>query len=503
MYSHRAQDFTTEAQNTRRRQKEKIFLRDLRGEVENYALRKYNGKFCDGGVSLRILIDHSQPLMLWRLALPSMASSALMAGFDLVDLFWMGRLGRDAVAAISASIFCLWTAYSVSDISAYGINSYVARRVGNDNFLQANNALLLGLLIGLFFSLCATAIGLWLTPGIFRFMDLSPTVVELATQYFDTVMMGIVAMFTWRNLSAALRSAGDMRTPMRILVICLISHAIITPLLIFGGWIFPGLGIKGCGLARVITYLLACLLAIRKLITQDWSFNFLRLFQHYPLSDFWAGVRKILWVGLPVSFSSFTYSQVYVQLTPLMAQFGTAAVAGIGIGQRIEELAHFVCFGFATAVTVLVGQNMGAKRVREAEQTVWLAILNIFALLAPIIFLLVTIPEHIVALITHDQSLVQIGSGYLVALGVILIFNAIEYVMIEAFCGICQTWPLIVFEIPMTLLLLPLARFLAIHLDYGVAGIWWAVAGITVIKGLCMAAIFKLRMRRERLRMQP
>ena len=449
-------------------------------------------------IKAHVLVDRSTSRAIWKLALPSMASAALMSLFNLVDMIWVGKLGAEAIAGVSAATFYIWTAYAITDITSYGIKAFVAQRTGGDRLSQANNAMLVGVMLGLILSIIVSIMGVILAPLMFEFMNLPPQVAKPARHYFDFFMAGLSATFTFRNILAAFRGSGDARTPMFILSLCLIFNLLIDPLLIFGYWFIPGLGVKGSSLATVLTHLLGCMIGFYILRQRNWELNFFALFKEFGLKEIIHGMYRISKIGLPVSITSLIYSQVYVQLTPLIAEFGTEAVAAIGIGQRIEEFTQFICIGFSISASTLVGQNMGANRLKEAEQSVWSTIFYQAALMLPVIYVLITMPESCILFFTNDLMVIETGVGYLIILGASLFFLGVEYIMVEAFCGAGRSWPTLVIDAPITVSLIPIAFVLTRHFGYGVQGIWWAIAISSMLKGTLLVILFKLGMHQNR-----
>lgn len=421
-----------------------------------------------------------------------MGSMMMINLFNIVDFFWVGKLGADAIAGVSASSFFIWSIHSIMDISANGINALVAQNIGAGRPEAANKAAIVGAIIGLLLAFVVITLGLNIHQFLFSFMGLTDGVVQQATDYFVWFLYGIWATFTWQNISATFRGAGDTHTPMLLLFIALILNIILDPLLIFGYGPFPELGVKGSAIATVFAHFCCVVIGMAILKRREWTINLLKLRQEVTSRSEWQMARRIIKIGLPVGITGFIFSSVYIFLTPIIARFGTAAVAAIGIGHRIEGLAYFACVGFSFAAATLVGQNLGAGQLERAERAAWTTVFYLILILFPVSAIFILFPHLIIPIFISDPEVVAEGSRYLQIIGLCEIFMGLEIVLMQAFSGAGDTMPPMLVDVPLTVARIPLAYFLAIHLGWGPIGVWWAISSTTVLKGVTMATLFKM-----------
>lgn len=397
-------------------------------------------------------------------------------------------MGSEALAGVSAAMFLIWCAYSAMDVSMVGINTLVSQNIGAGNLGRANRAGTIGIIIGLIAAFFVMIVGLTAYPTLFRFMDLAPGTQDHASQYFIWFILGISATFTWRNFAAIFRGSGDTLTPMRLIGFALILNIILDPLFMVGfGW-----GTKGCAIATVLTHLIIGIIGARILRRRGWSFGIQSFYD--PKDDLspWTLAGKIIRIGIPMGLTGFIFSLVYIFLARIISQFGTAPMAAIGIGHRIESIVFLACMGFSTAAATLVGQNLGAGKIKKAEESAWKSVFYLTLVLTPISLIFILLPEQIMTIFTDDLNVIREGADYLKIIGVSEIFMGAEIVLLQSFGGAGYTLIPTLISVPLTVARLPLAYFLAIYLGYGPSGIWWAVAMTSLVKGTTLGVLFKL-----------
>jgi Na+-driven multidrug efflux pump len=204
-------------------------------------------------------------------------------------------------------------------------------------------------------------------------------------------------------------------------------------------------------------------------------------------------IRRIAAIGFPQAVSNVGFSLVYVLLGDVLASFGPAAIAGLGIGHRVESASYQVCLGFGTAAATLVGQNLGAGDRRRAAAAAHRAARLAAAAMIPFMIVFVLAPRAVVGIWAHDPATLANGAGYLLAAGAVLIGMSLEVVYESAFAGAGDTMPAMVVVLPLTVLRIPVAAWLAANTQLGISAIWWAIAATTAAKGLLLWVLFAAR----------
>jgi len=421
---------------------------------------------------------------IFSLALPGMATMVFIALYELVDAFWVGKLGAEALAAVSGSSFIIWALYSLSEWVGVGVYALVARAYGVLDYKRASEVTSQGIGAVLLLALVFMALGLAYLDPLLNWMQLETEVHQLAREYLTVILLGLVTIFLLVLYDAAFRGSGDALTPSLIIGGFLVFNAILDPFLIFGVGPFPRLGVQGAAWATVISRLLG-LVACALLLKRRHIHPRLRLPSELSL------IRSILRIGFPIAFGHLIFSLVYVGLARIISLFGTAPLAALGVCHRIEGVAYFACVGFGEAAATLVGQNLGAGRLRQAENSAWWTVLYGIVATGVVAIFFVLIPERLMALFIADPEVIREGARYLRIVGFFEIFLGVEVILEGAFSGAGDTVPPMMISIPLTTLRLPLAYFLSGVLQWGTSGIWWAIALSTFLKGVLLAFWFQ------------
>jgi len=368
----------------------------------------------------------------------------------------------------------------MAELAAIGLTAVASRRHGEQRSDRAAVAVYQAFWLGLGLSVVLGVAGLFTLWPLFRLMATPLEVTVQGSSYLAVYLAGAPIVFTYFVMEAAFRAAGDNRTPFMLLALSLGLNTVLDPLLILGIGPFPMLGIQGAALATLLTRAVGCFVGYRWLVRRG-------LVQRSVPS-----IRPILrmaWIGLPVAAGGALFSIVYIVLTRFTSRFGTAALAALGVGHKVESLSYMACIGFGLAAATAVGQNLGAGSKERAVAAGRVATTYAVAVtgLAGLAFLLV--PEHLMRVFSSDPAVIAAGTSYLRIVAVAQVFMALEIVLqmaMEAAGYSLVPW------IPssvLTLLRLPLAVLLSRSL--GLVGIWWAISGTGVARGVAATGIWR------------
>ncbi len=397
------------------------------------------------------------PPVILKLAAPAVAMMACHFCFNLIDSIWVGRLiGPAALAAVSTAGFYVWRHGEGRPDRAAG---------------AAGAAVVCALAAGTGVSL----LGFVLTDHLFRLMTVPPDVAALGHAYLDTWLLGGPLVFGFFAIEATFRASGDTRTPFVLLAVSVALSIGLDPLLIAGIGPFPKLGVAGAALASVAVrgggFLIGIAIALRRgLIRLD--------------APDWRAVPTVFRVGAPLALAGVLLSVVYMWLTRYTARFGTAALAALGVGHKVEGLGFLAISGFALSAAALVGQNLGANQEARARQAVRLTVRYCLTVTVATAIAFLTIPRILVAVFTSDPAVVADGSLYLRVIAAAQIGQTFEIILEGALAGAGYTlWPQLT-STTLTLLRVPLAAWWSARL--GVLGIWLALSATAVARGIAM-----------------
>jgi putative MATE family efflux protein len=300
------------------------------------------------------------------IALPVIFANILQTVYQLIDTFWVGRLGTKAVAAVSLSFpilfFLISFALGLTIAGSILIAQYNGKGEDQKVALITGQTFLIVTLIAIVLSI----IGYFSSGYLLSFLTKDIIVLEQATSYLKISFIAIIAMFIFNVFQSSYRAVGEVKIPMIIILITVILNFFLDPLLMFGWRFIPALGVSGVALATLITESLAAFIGIIFLIRGSHGVK-LRLKSLYPHL---ISIKKILSLGLPSSLEHSSRSFGMVIMIFLVSTFGTLAIASYGIGTRILSFIIIPAIGFSIATSALVGNNLGAKQHDRTEKIV-------------------------------------------------------------------------------------------------------------------------------------
>jgi putative MATE family efflux protein len=416
-----------------------------------------------------------------RVAFPAVASSLLMTLFFSVDTFWIGtRVGPAGLAAASTAVFWIWLMVSLAEMVNVGLTAVAARRYGAGRAREAariaGDALLLSLLLG---AACA-AIGIPLLPRMFALMQTPPDVTALGVRYLGTYLLGAPLIFGFFAVDAAFRAAGDTRTPFVLLLASVAVTLVLDPILIVGWGPVPALGVAGAAIAtictRAVAFVLGLVIGRRRGIVR------------FGRPDFPA-MRLVLTIGLPTAATGVVFSLIYVMVTRTATQFGTPALAALGIGHRVESWLFMIGVGFGAATAAIVGQNMGAGRPDRAERAGWISVgfCSIFGVAACVVELLA--PEWFAGIFSDDPAVIAEGARYLRIAAISQLAICAEIVLEGALGGAGATLPPMLTSTVITASRIPIAIWATAR--YGLTGLWWTICVTAILRAIGMMLLWR------------
>jgi putative MATE family efflux protein len=437
----------------------------------------------------------SLPRAILLLAVPMVLEMAMESVFVICDIFFVARLGADAVAAVGLTESLLTLIYAVACGLAMATTAMVARRVGEKRIRAASvaggQAIWVGVGVGALTGLPCSL----LAPRLLEWMGAEPGVVAGGSAY-AAVLLGtnVVILLLFLN-NAVFRGAGDAAFAMRSLWLANGINLVLDPCLIFGLGPFPELGVTGaavatlCGRGAGVTYQFYALRAGRsRVVLRRWA---LRL--RAPV------VLRLLRISVGGIGQFLIATASWIVLMRLVAPFGSAALAGYTIAVRIVIFALLPSWGLSNAAATLVGQNLGARRPERAERAVWLTGLCNMAFLGIVTVVFVTLAPRLVAVFTDDGAVAPVAEASLKIISYGYVFYAWGMVLTQAFNGAGDTMtPTWLNLIGFWMLQIPLAWWLAGGAGLGPAGVFWAIAVAESFLAVLAAGVFRLGRWKER-----
>jgi putative MATE family efflux protein len=367
-----------------------------------------------GAVPHPLLAARPLPTIL-RLAAPTTAVMFMQSGVSIAEMYFVGRLGTSALAGFQLvfPFLMLMTMMAAGGIGG-GIASAVARALGAGDRDRAASLAVHALLIATGFALLWTgAMSLW-GPSLFRAFGAGGATLDAAVAYATALFAGAVAPWAMFALASILRGTGDAATPGKYMLLASLLQIPLSGVLVLGtaGWglgDWTGLGLAGSAVSMNVTSLLASVLLARRL----WSgrAGFTPSLAGGGLAT--AAFRPILKVGLISSMSA-----VFANITTMLVNFaikpfGDAAIAGYGIGARLEFILVPLSFGIGSALTTLVGIAAGAGQWDRARRIAWIGGMMAAALTGSLGIAVAVFPQAWAGLFSHDATVLQAATHYL------------------------------------------------------------------------------------------
>jgi putative MATE family efflux protein len=416
------------------------------------------------------------------LALPVLASQLLRVAYQWVDALWVRRLGVEATAAVTTSVFVMWTVYSLNDIFGVGVTAFVSQLLGAGERERAGVAAFKGLRASALLGLAASACGIFGARHVYHLMSSDPKVLDQGARYLSVVLGAAPLPMMALTCESIMRASGDTRTPLLIDLSAVALNALLDPFLIYGIGPIPAMGVAGAAWATVIAQ--ATMVAGYLLMAA-------RRHRALPLARRAPGapvrIAGMARVGAPVALIGAMFSAVYIAFARAAAHYGAAALAVIGIANRIEALQFVNAAALGVAGATLVGQNLGADRPDRAALVLRTGLKWGIWVSAGFTVLFLVVPHFFLALFTRDPEVHRLGAPYLRVLALCLPFVAIEIVTMESILGSGHTTALSWIYTVVSVLRIPLVFVVPAWSGLGVVGIAWLITVTCVVRTLLIA----------------
>jgi putative MATE family efflux protein len=421
------------------------------------------------------------------LAIPLAAGMLFQVAFNLVDAYFIGKLGTDAFAAVNLASFSVWLLSAIVGVVGTGANARVAQALGAGEHRQVgmlrSQALRSSLLLGFLITLVGLAAADTLTLYMSAQKEESRLAAVLASQYLSTILVAAPILCFNDTMAALFRGAGDTKTPTLILSAGFVANACLDPLLIFGYGPLPALGVIGAGLASVLSFVFS--LGLFVAFKRDWFGS-----THRALS--FSLVPKMLRIGLPPSITNIVFCLVYMLVTPFIASQGTEALAALGLGHKVISLSYFLCLAFSLAAITLTGESTGAEDPEEARYRSWvIVVVSSCSNLAVGVFLIVN-SFKICSIFSNDPSVVAMAVSYLYIVVPSQLLLGVGMSVEGSFAGFGHTTAPMLISVTTSLVRWPAVAGVIYATDWGVTGIWWVFAISTHIRGLGLLGLLYL-----------
>ena len=406
------------------------------------------------------------------LAIPMVLEMLMESLFGIVDIYFVARLGADSVATVMLTESNLVLVFGIALGLSMATTAVVARRIGEKDPQGAAVAATQSIIVGLALSLVVGVIGIAFAPQLLRVMGATPAVIAIGHRYTATLLGGSLVIFLIFLINAIFRGAGDPALAMRTLWLANAINIVLDPCLINGWGPFPHLGVMGAAVATTtgrgigVAYQLHALMSGKSRVR-------IRLSQIRLNVDVMTRLIRVSFSGM-IQFLIATAS--WLVLIRIVSLFGTAAVAGYGLGIRIFMFVLMPSWGLSNAAATMVGQNLGAGHPERSEQAVYrTGYYNMFYMLSLSAVFLCFAPQ-LTGFFTSDPDVLPVAVTLLRVLSIGNIFYAWGMVIVQAFNGSGDTvTPSIINFFCYWMFQSPLAWIFATRIGLGPKGVFGSI----------------------------
>ncbi len=422
------------------------------------------------------------------LAVPMVLEVALESIFAVVNVFWVGRLGANAVATVGLTEAMFTVIYALGMGLGIGATAMVARRIGEKNPEGAARAAVQAIAMGILVALPIALLGVIFAPRMLGLMGASPEVIAGGSNFARILFGGNVIILLLFLINAIFRGAGDATIAMRSLWIANICNLILDPLLIFGIGPFHKFGVTGAAIATTVGRGMGVIYQFYRLSGRDNRFVIRKAYLRLEF-EVLSRLLKLSGTGI---FQILIGSTSWIGLVRVVSSFGSEALAGYTIAIRIVMFALLPSWGMANAAATMVGQSLGAKKPDRAEQSVWLAGRYNLVFLGFVGLLFVVFAPTLVSAFTRDPLVHGFAVDGLRIISAGFPFYAYGMVLTSSFNGAGDTWtPTLLNLFCFWLWEIPLAWVLAKHFGMGPDGVSIAIAMAFSTLAIASTVLFK------------
>ena len=425
---------------------------------------------------------------LLTLAVPIVAANVLQSAYQIIDAFWVGRLGGAAVAAVSLSFPVMFLMFAIGAGLSIAGSTLIAQYVGARNEKMVAHVAGQTLLMVVLASLVLGTIGYFTAPALLRLMGVAPDVYPGALGFMRVSFIGLVFNFTFFVFQAIMRGIGKPMLPVHIVLGTVLLNFALDPLLIFGWGPVPGYGVMGAAIATLVTQSIAAIIGI---VVLRRGLHGIHVRRRDFIPDL-GYVKRAFFLGFPASVELSARALGLMVMTFLIASFGTLTLAAYGVGSNILQVVTIPAMGLSMAVSTLVGQNIGAGNVERAARIGQLGAVLGFASLTLLGIIVFFCAAPLVAFfVPRDAAVVAAGAGFLRIMALAWGFMGVQF----ALTGVFRASGNMVVTMVLTLvsqwvLQFPLAYVLSKHTALGADGIWWALPISNVLTALITICIY-------------
>ncbi|WP_417600693.1 MATE family efflux transporter [Owenweeksia hongkongensis] len=423
------------------------------------------------------------------LAWPIIMANVLQTMYQLIDTFWLGRLGANAVASVSLSFPILFLVLSLGGGLTLAGTVIVAQHKGANNQKKVNYSSSQTVMVIFLISILLAFVGYFSASPLMKFVGAGPEVFQDSVDYFQVSSWGFIFLFMFFVFQSLMRGIGEVFMPMYIVLATVLLNLLLDPLFIFGYGPIKGQGVAGAAVASIITQGLSAVAGLWILFRGSYGIRI----QFSQMKPDFKWIKKLFQLGIPSSLDQSSRAAGMTVMVMLVTGYGSEIVAAYGVGARILSLVIVPALGFAMATTSLVGQNFGAGKIMRTEKVANLSAMIALVGLTSVGLIFFFFAEAIIAFfVPGDEQVIRDGALFIKIMAPSFGLLGVQQVLNGAFNGVGMTTVSMLISIfSLWIVRFPVAWMLSEKTTFSYEGIWWAFPASNLLAAIVAFAYFK------------
>ncbi|MCP4673592.1 MAG: MATE family efflux transporter [Desulfobacula sp.] len=423
------------------------------------------------------------PRQLLKLSSPIMLGMLIFTFYLLSDLYFVSRLGPDAVAALSISGNIFFIHLGLSFIIGTGAMALIAQACGAKDIKRAKTVFEQSIMLSIIGGSAAAVAGVVMAHPYISFFGGRGLALKWGVEYFQIYSISLLFLLLLHVFGSCYRGLGDTKTSMLIMLQSLVINIILDPVLIFGLAGFPALGVQGAAIASLVSQVYGVVIYLYLIFIKK---------QHIYLNGPWRLnpniIKLSLTIGLPSGLTYFLMTLNLLITYRVVGHYGTGALASLGIGFRIVQAIYLPSVAIADAMAVMVGQNHGAKKHIRIISTFWTGwrISTILMIAGTIICWL--FPGFFINLFSHDPQVTHYGVIYLRVISLANVMVGTILTVSAVFQGLGKTFPTLVCAVADNVIFAIIVLTLPGYFGWGISAVWWIKLSTAALETIFCAA---------------
>src|SRR2546430_1595806 len=423
------------------------------------------------------------------------ASMLVQTLYLLADLYWVGHLGKEAIAAVGVAGNLTMIVLALTQMLGVGTTTLMSQATGRKDQQHAEVVFNQSFVMSILIAFALGVVGFILRPAYCDWLSADTATAYLAKAYLLWFLPGLLLQFPLVALGSALRATGIIKPAVGLQVLSVFLNIVLAPLLIFGIGPFPKLGVTGAALATFISILVADLLIV-------WYFETKYRYLRFRFSE-WRAQMKIWWsmlrIGVPAG-AEFILLFVYIMIVYLIIRnFGPAAQAGFGVGARVMQALFLPVVALSFAASPVVGQNFGGRKADRVRHSVKSGLLLAAAVMLVLALITELMPRTMIRGFSSDAAVIQFGSDYLRIVAFNFVAAGIVFTSSSMFQGLGNTIPPLLSSASRLILFALPALWLSRTAGFDIKLAWYLSVGSQLLQA-CMNLLLMRRELQRKLR---